>query len=78
MIPLNTVGKVISGDNKIRFVKVVFDIEDTGGYYIFMYEDESQIKGFDSWVLNSQELEDYFRLSGWEVEWLTSKSTSKL
>ena len=61
-------GRLKNGQHAGCFVRIQDDSSNTGGYLIIVWRD-SPIEGFDNWVENSSDLEQFFRESGWEIEW---------
>jgi hypothetical protein len=72
MIPLDTVGRITTGEFPGWFVVVRHDSADTGGVYIFVSSTadfESSPEGTDFWVEKLGDLPQFFAESGWEVDW---------
>jgi hypothetical protein len=68
MIPFGKVGKITEGDYSGWYASVQDDSSDTGGYYIFIFNDlNRQGKGYDYWVEEKEDLDIYFQ--DWKVEW---------
>ena len=69
-IPLDRVGRIASGDEQGRYVRVVDDTEQSGGFLIFT-SDDPKFEGevFDNWVLDYRTVGAYFRAANWIVEW---------
>ncbi len=70
-IKIDVVGKIISGDDKGRFVKIQNDSQNTGGFLVLIStkQDFSE-KGYDDWVESYDSLQKYFNESSWNVNWL--------
>jgi len=72
-IKLNTIGKIIKGDNPGWYLQIKDDREETGGYYIFQFKNKIGNSGlgeaFDDWVENFQDVKSYFNSSEWVIEW---------
>ena len=70
---LNTVGKIIKGDNPEWFIKIKDDKEESGGFYIFQFKnrigDNDMGEAYDDWVEKFEDIETYFDDGNWEVEW---------
>ena len=69
-VRIGQVGRIIAGDEAGKYVKVVDDKENTGGYLILTANTPDMRVGFDNWVENKESLSDYFVEAGWSVEWL--------
>lgn len=71
-IPLDTLGRIVQGDELGRFVEVKDDTDRTGGFLIFTYGNTKRgPEVFDAWVETRSQLQSYFEESGWRVEWLS-------
>ena len=70
MVLLNKIGYISSGDMKSFYLKIVHDIENTGGYYILFSKDFNNLyaEGYDEWYLNLEELTG--RFNDFNVEWI--------
>ena len=68
MIEIGKRGRIIAGDDKIRFVLVQDDREESGGFLILKSTDEHFKEGYDDWV-ESEKLDAYFKESGWTIDW---------
>lgn len=69
MIPYNKIGLVKSGDMSGFYVKVLPDLDGTGGYYILYSKDFSSkySEGYDDWMLTDAEVQNYFKTIS--VDW---------
>lgn len=69
-IKLGEVGKIVSGQELGRYVKVVDDAANTGGYFIITAASPSMRDAFDNWVESGAVLQRFFEEAEWVVEWL--------
>lgn len=70
-IPLSIIGRILEGEERGRFVEVLDDADNTGGFLIFTYADEHRSpEVFDAWVENMDDVQQYFDESKWKIEWL--------
>jgi hypothetical protein len=66
--------EVTAGSEIGRFVEVIDDTCQTGGYLIFTYADvDRSPEVFDAWVPSIVDVDLYFDDSGWEVEWFNAE-----
>jgi len=69
-IVLDKIGKVLEGKQLNWFIKIVYDKERTGGYYVFLCKNKSFTgEVFDDWLLNYDDLQQYFAGKKWKIEW---------
>lgn len=68
-IRIGRVGKIMEGDEKGCFIKIMADAENTGGYLILTAEDKGFLRGFDNWVESYANLKRYFDESNWTIDW---------
>jgi hypothetical protein len=69
-ILLDSIGRITAGEEIGRFVRIVDDSENTGGYLIVTSTDrEGEIEAFDNWVESTVDVEKYIEESGWEIAW---------
>lgn len=68
MIPVGKRGRITNGDHAGWSVFVEDD--EHGAYLILLSTDYYSLdaKGYDGWC-EKQDLEQYFKESGWQVEW---------
>jgi hypothetical protein len=69
-IPIDRVGRILSGDESGWYVKVMDDDRSTGGLLILTSRTPDFHEGFDNWVEDRVALEGYFREANWLVEWI--------
>lgn len=72
-IRLNTVGKIVRGDQVGWYILIEHDEDNTGGYYIYQAPEDnvkSAIEGFDNWLENYDDIADFFKESDWEIDWI--------
>ena len=68
-IKIESVGKIISGDDTGCWIMIEDGSENTGGYLIHQSDTPDFIEGCDDWVENYKALEGYFHESQWEIDW---------
>ena len=76
-IPLERVGRITAGSDDARFVLVRYDQERTGGFLIFQSAAPdifSAAEVFDFWVERDDDLDGFFAVSGWNVDWQSQPS----
>ncbi|OCG00865.1 hypothetical protein [Gilliamella sp. wkB112] len=69
-IQINRLGKILQGDEKGYYIKIIDDLDNTGSFLILTSPDIDMKKGFDNWVKDKRSLEGYFMESNWLIEWL--------
>lgn len=69
-IQINRLGKILQGDEKGYYIKIIDDLDNTGSFLILTSPDINMKKGFDNWVKDKRSLEGYFIESNWLIEWL--------
>jgi hypothetical protein len=67
-IQIGNFGKILAGDHRGQFVKVVYDPNETGGDFIHVGDDNKHL-GWDSWVENLEHVTQYFEEAGWQIDW---------
>lgn len=69
MVEFNKEGYIHKGEMSGFYIKIVPDIEGTGGYYVLYSRDFSQItaEGYDEWYLDIEVINRL--LSEIDVEW---------
>lgn len=66
---IGKLGRIRSGEHAGFFVRVQDDSKSTGGYLILLWR-ESPAEGYDYWVENLNELDQFLAESGWDIKWL--------
>lgn len=71
MIPMDVVGRIASGHQQGRFVKILPPgLSQTSGYLILINDQEDmQGNGGDYWVETREDLDGFFEEANWVVEW---------
>lgn len=75
-IKMNTIGRIIKGENPNWFIKIEHDKDLTGGFYIYQFKNKcgKNLMGeaFDNWVETFEDVEIFFDDEDedeWEIEW---------
>ena len=68
-IKVGKAGRILAGKEQGRYVKVIDDEANTGGYLILTAAGSDMQNGFDCWVESADMLQRFFEESGWVVEW---------
>jgi hypothetical protein len=69
-IKINNLGKIIQGDNKGWFIKIIDDRKISGGFLILISPNKDFLEeAYDNWVLNYEELKNHFIESKWIIQW---------
>lgn len=68
-IKINSIGKIISGDEYGSYLKIIADSNNTGGFLILTSGSKAFKNGHDNWVENVEMLEQYFTESNWIIQW---------
>jgi hypothetical protein len=71
MIPFNKIGLIREGKNKGFFIKVVEDLDETGGYFVFYSKDfnKKEAEGYDDWFLEREVLENFIN-NDVSIDWV--------
>ncbi|HET6213617.1 MAG TPA: hypothetical protein VFE14_12205 [Micromonosporaceae bacterium] len=63
-------GRIASGAEQGRFVRVEDDRDQSGGFLILTAADPAlTVDAADGWVEDEPSLEQYFREANWIIEW---------
>jgi hypothetical protein len=62
-------GRIKAGVHAGFFVRIQDDSQNTGGSLILIWKDNPSM-GYDDWVENLIDLDQFVHESGWDVEWL--------
>ena len=68
---IGSLGLIVSGREEGRWVEVVDDHNESGGYLILTFADAHRSPdAFDAWVESILDVELYFDECGWDIRWL--------
>lgn len=74
-IKIDVPGRILHGAEQGRFVRILDDSRETGGFLIVTSADPgSMVEVYDSWVESIVEVDLFAAESNWEIEWLESGS----
>ncbi|MEN3952508.1 hypothetical protein [Iodidimonas sp. SYSU 1G8] len=70
-IPINTWGRILSGNKKGWYLMIQDDSENTGGYLILTVRSlgPDNNEGYDDWAEDMSVVEDYLVESRWLIDW---------
>jgi hypothetical protein len=78
VIEIGKVGKISSGDDIGKFVKIQKLPDDPPSFLILMAHDPEFHRGYgDYWVKDYECLEEFFAEGKWVVEWLEPENGEK-
>lgn len=69
IVKINIIGKILQGDDKGSFIKILDDSKDTGGYLVLLSEQKTFETSFDDWLEDMSALKKYFQESKWVIAW---------
>jgi hypothetical protein len=73
MIKINLTGIIENSVHPTHKIRVEYDAEDTGGYFIYEWREDSNgpnpHKAFDSWVETLDAVSQFIAESGWKIHW---------
>jgi hypothetical protein len=68
---IGSLGLIVTGREEGRWVEVIDDHEDSGGYLVLTYSDSDRSPDvFDAWVESIIDVDRYFDECEWEIRWL--------
>lgn len=72
-IKFNILGIILNGANpKEKFIKIIDDQENTGGFLILLSSNDKFLpffNSYDDWVENLEILKEYLQESNWIIKW---------
>jgi hypothetical protein len=74
-IKIETQGHILEGKEYIGWGVFVQDLEDGQGSYLILITSPDHLEGYDNWVENREDLQYYFQVKGWKVEWFEKLET---
>jgi hypothetical protein len=73
MVKINAVGTIVNSEHPAHQIRVEYDAEKTGGYFIFEWWDGSDGpnpgRAFDSWIETLDGVSEFIVESGWNIHW---------
>lgn len=77
MLPIGVGGTIKSGKYTNWKIEIQDDTKDSGGYFILITNpnNTSQKEGFDDWVENNAQLQQYFIEAAYVIDWPSSNNT---
>lgn len=68
-------GQILEGDLKNWYIFIQDDAENSGGFLILLSAslNPADLRGFDDWVENFQDLKEYFQNKHWKIQWLEDR-----
>lgn len=68
-VPLGITGKITNENNQELYIRVIHDMDNTGGYYILTSARPDMKFGFDDWVESENDLVKFIIDSNWIINW---------
>lgn len=70
VLPINRIGRIAKGSEEGKYIKILDDRANSGGFLVLTASDLDFHVGHDNWVESKAALLGYFRESGWLIDWL--------
>jgi hypothetical protein len=68
---IGVLGFIVAGEEAGRWVEVIDDQAESGGFLIFTFGDRERCgEVFDTWVESMIDVERQFDFWGWEIRWI--------
>jgi hypothetical protein len=72
-IKIGVTGEILTGRHQGWFIQVEDDRENTGGYYILVFNNADEKKsseGYDRWAEDLPTLYEMFKEARWQIKWI--------
>jgi hypothetical protein len=69
-IPINCLGRILTGAEAGRVIEIFEDQWGTGSYFIFTYADFDRSDVDDTVTPDRDTLQDLFEINDWHVSWI--------
>ena len=77
-IKIETQGRILEGKEYVGWGVFIEDLHEGKSSYLILISSPDHLEGYDDWVENFKCLQEYFRETGWIVEWFEKQTPPEI